>query len=142
MYELQNTFTSETRVLRRLQSLHLAPDTISRLLRVRSVLSSGSSPIVLIAPVAHHRHTESSDKFRVDTRGAAVSFFNNVEKDAMYRSWSRDFSSMLSPGWPNEVRLIRRNIYVVVAVVDAASLTGLGLVSRLVSPSITMDGRI
>jgi hypothetical protein len=53
---------------------------------------------------------------------------NNVETDRRYKEWPRDFSSLLTPGWPNEVKIIAKNVYVALAVVDPASRAGLALV--------------
>ena len=69
---------------------------------------------------------------RVDvSRGAkhAVTFANNIERDAQYKQWPKKLATLLQPAW--QIHQIRRNLYTVVALADALSYDGALLTYQL-----------
>ena len=69
---------------------------------------------------------------RIDvSKGAktVVSFLNNIEKDAMYRSWPKSLDTLLYPSW--SLSTVRRNLYTIIAVIDPFTYEGASLMAEM-----------
>lgn len=51
-------------------------------------------------------------------------FFNNLEKDGMYRGWPTSLTTLLYPSWSSGPQAIARNLYTAIAFVDVLSPEG------------------
>jgi UDP-glucose:glycoprotein glucosyltransferase len=69
--------------------------------------------------------TADAASVRVDFRGGAVHWLNDIEKDAQYRMWRSSLQEILMPTYPGQLRQIRRNLFNAVFVLDPASLEAL-----------------
>ena len=98
---------------------------VSNKLRSIGVTATGISSLSRIG-------SSSTSSYRVDMRdsGDVITYLNNPEKDSVYSDWPRRLTSLLSPGHPQEVKLIARNVYDLIAVGDPATVDTLALVSR------------
>ncbi|KAI7860003.1 UDP-glucose:glycoprotein glucosyltransferase-domain-containing protein [Circinella umbellata] len=67
-----------------------------------------------------------------DVRSDLVLWWNNLEKDKRYKSWSKSLMDMLKPVYPGQLRAIRRNVYNVVMVEDLSNRDGLKRIAEQV----------
>ena len=104
--------------MKQLRALPLSPDALQRVL----ALSTGGAG-------AHGQAgggSSTAGQIRVDVRkGAkgAITYMNNIEKDAMYKAWSTDVRALLKPSW--QLHQVRRNLFTLVLVIDPTSTEGL-----------------
>lgn len=80
----------------------------------------------------HSNPFNSADVVRIDiSKGAkyAVQFVNNLEKDAMYKQWTKSLRQLARPSW--NLLLIARNLYTVVGIVQPLSESGSRVLSDM-----------
>jgi hypothetical protein len=58
-----------------------------------------------------------------------VTFFNNLEKDHVYKRWPKKLKTLLMPSW--QLTAVARNLYTVVTVVDPLTFSGAYLLQQL-----------
>uniref|UniRef100_T1J9H3 UDP-glucose:glycoprotein glucosyltransferase n=1 Tax=Strigamia maritima TaxID=126957 RepID=T1J9H3_STRMM len=56
--------------------------------------------------------------YAVDIRDSSIQYINDLESDRKYYSWSSSLSEILRPTFPGVLRMIRKNIYHLVFVLD------------------------
>lgn len=74
----------------------------------------------------------TSEVVRIDvSKGAkhAVAFVNNLEKDAMYKGWSKSLKQLGQPSW--NLILVARNLYTCVSVIKPLTFAGAHLVTQM-----------
>ncbi|KAI9032274.1 hypothetical protein DFJ74DRAFT_640813 [Hyaloraphidium curvatum] len=68
-----------------------------------------------------------------DTRdpAGAVVWLNDLEKDRRYASWPKNLRELLRPGFPNQFKFLRRNLFSLVALTDLANPDHLDVLATL-----------
>ncbi len=59
---------------------------------------------------------------------APIAWLNDITRDSRYTSWPNSVRELLQPGWPNQLRYVRKNLYNAVIVIDPTSAAGLDFV--------------
>jgi hypothetical protein len=66
------------------------------------------------------------------TAKACVTFMNDIPVDRRYQSWPPSVQELLAPGWPNQLRYVRKNLYTAVIVMDPTTREGLTMVGSTI----------
>ena len=72
--------------------------------------------------------TPPTRQYAVDIRDSAVSYVNDIEKDAQYKRWSSNINELLQPSYPGMLRRIRKNMYNLILVVDPVKKEGRSII--------------
>lgn len=105
MFKLLRFLRAEGRVLSQITSLGFDAATALELLNVKTGGSTGGPAW--------------GDSF--DTRDDhAIIWLNDLEKDRRYAAWPRSLRDLLRPGFPNQLKYIRRNLFSLIMVLDLA----------------------
>lgn len=64
---------------------------------------------------------------RLDCRSDTILWLNDIEKDPEYASWDPRLASLLSQGWPNQLRYVRKNLYELILIIDPIQVKDLTL---------------
>ncbi|OLL24479.1 UDP-glucose:glycoprotein glucosyltransferase [Neolecta irregularis DAH-3] len=98
-----------------LQFLRYERDMISSLSSLG--LSTVKSRDLLTNPaIATYYETISSQRF--DFRDSVIIYFNNIENDKLYASWSQSLSTFLTPIYPGQLHTVRRNFHTLVVSIN------------------------
>eukprot|EP00808_Paulinella_micropora_P026547 g82303.t1 len=128
MYKLQELVEMEARAADGLAALGLANDVVGALL---------SAPL---PPLGTEKTSDGSPSFtyklELDKKGeeaAPVLWLNNLERDKRYRGgqWHKGLNGLLTPGWPNQIRYVAKNLYHVIIILDPASAKSLWVLKKL-----------
>lgn len=127
LFELHDVLSREARTADTISGLGLPGRTVRDLLKI---------PAKKPPKKASSGHLSvSGDQFRVNMATVAndhlISWMNDLEKDSRYNQWPRSVvSELLEPGWPNQLKYVRKNMYTAVAMFDPSKAAGLKLFSQ------------
>ena len=123
MFEIFEQVKEEAAVLDSFSSLGLSSDTIRRLLSLPVKTPSSYE-------VENTRIDMETGK-GIEADGV-ITWFNDLEdtEDMRYHQWNPSIQGLLTPGWPNQLRYVSRNLYSGVSVIDPTTRDGLGLFER------------
>lgn len=159
LFSLLQTIRSETAVLERLAQLDLPQRTAEAILEVgasgegegqqaqggplggeevRIDIVTGSkgageppSAVELLSATAthsYHSHRLTHCHHSAHSH-LAVSFVNNLEKDAQYKKWPKQLRQLMYPSW--QLHSLSRNLYTLMMVIDPTTETGLGAIQQM-----------
>jgi hypothetical protein len=115
MFDIFDKLTSEMNHIRSLSLLPVGPAVKSKLVSLAMSINNPSS-------------SKMPDIQRVDVSLGSkriIVFMNNLEKDAMYKSWPQSVQQLTMPAW--SLHSVAKNLYTVVTVLDPLSSEGIKL---------------
>ncbi|GAA5885662.1 hypothetical protein JCM6882_007517 [Rhodosporidiobolus microsporus] len=69
--------------------------------------------------------------------GQVILWFNNLQKDSRYKSWSKSVGDLLRPTYPGAMNLVARNLNNVVFILDLSQPSAISLLTESVKQFIT-----
>jgi hypothetical protein len=105
-FDVAQVLRSESQLIQRFSSMGLPASVIQSMLNIAFPASTSGSETV---------------KMDLRSKNEAV-FLNNLEKDRQYKQWSSTVQELLTPGWPNQLKYVAKNLYQVLIVGRAADV--------------------
>jgi UDP-glucose:glycoprotein glucosyltransferase len=123
LFSLIDTIRSETRQLAKLTQLNLPKNTASKLLEIGIKGGGGGGA---------NQQQGGGGGIRIDivseSKGA-ITFLNNLEKDAEYKRWPKNLRQLLQPSW--SLITLGRNLYTLIMIIDPTTEEGLNAIKNM-----------
>jgi UDP-glucose:glycoprotein glucosyltransferase len=121
IFALQAVLHREAATMDQLKALHLPASDIRELVSIPATTSNEQGS------------QSDAAQFRIDmdidgNAKSTVTWMNDITVDRRYVSWPPSVQELLAPGWPNQLRYVRKNLYTGVIVMDPTTKEGLNMV--------------
>lgn len=111
IFKVHNMLRNEASAIDSFRALDLPPMAIKGLMRIQ--------------------HAGAQDvRVSMSDLPQSISYLNNIQTEAKYSSWGSSIRELTNPGWPNQLRYVRKNLYTAIAIFDPSTAKGLALFER------------